>query len=211
MLKKINLIFIIFLLYNSFCSANEGEDEKIEIEDVKKIGRYSAIEYFPEGMIKQFGFCEEIECKSRMAGIKVHFRFVKKKNSSKKYPGKVMTAMAWYEVFFSGKHKEADKFIERYLDNYPNDYKYKERDENKIKSLLRINKARESMRSALGIKIEEKAEVAINRFWLLGEFLNKGKPKKRSIEKDLVKRKIIIQEYRSRINKLREKIEEENE
>ena len=119
--------------------------------------------------------------------------------------------MAWYEILFNGKHKDTDKFIKRYLENYPNDYKYKKVDEKFIRSLLNMNKGRKNMRKALGMNLAEKTDIAIKRFWLLGEFLGKGKAKKRVIDSELNDRKILINEYKTKVKALKARLEEENE
>ena len=123
----------------------------------------------------------------------------------------MMEAMAWYEILFSSKHKDADKFIKRYLENYPNDYKFKKVDEKFIRSLLSMNKGREKMRQALGMDLELKTETAIKRFWILGEFLGKGKPKSRKIDSDLKERKILLDQYKAKVEELKTKLKEKNE
>ena len=161
--------------------------------------------------MEKFGSCSKIHCQAKMAGKKVYHRFVVKIKSSQKYPGKMMEAMAWYEILFSGKHSDTDKFIKRYLENYPNDYKYKKVDEKFIRSLLSMNNGRKSMRTALGMDLTEKTDIAIKRFWLLGAFLGKGKAKKRVIDSELKERKILINEYKAKVKALKEKLEEKEE
>ena len=211
-MKKLLLTFGLIIFLNSYnLFAKEKNEEPIDFEDVNKLGRYVPIEEFPESMMEKFGSCSEIHCQAKKAGKNVYHRFVVKKKSSQKYPGKMMEAMAWYEILFSGKHRDTDKFIKRYLENYPNDYKYKEVDEKFIRSLLSMNKGRESMRSALGMDLTEKTDIAIKRFWLLGEFLGKGKPKKRKIDSDLKERKLIVNKYKLEIQALKARLTEEGE
>ena len=50
----------------------------------------------------------------------------------------------------------------------------KKRDEKEIRSLFGINKGRIAMREALGMTVETPAKEAIQKFWLLGEFLDLG-------------------------------------
>ena len=211
MKKLFLLIGLIIFLNSNNLFAKEKDEKPIDIEDVKKLGRYVPIEEFPEGMMEKFGSCSEIKCQAKMAGKEVYHRFVVKKKSSQKYPGKMMEAMAWYEILFSGKHKDTDKFIKRYLENYPNDYKYKKVDEKFIRSLLSMNKGREKMRGALGMDLELKTDAAIKRFWVLGEFLGKGKPKTRKVDSDLKERKILLDQYRAKVEELKTKLEEKNE
>ena len=78
----------------------------------------------PEGMKKKFNSsCKEISCMSKKAGKELHHRFVIKKNSSNIFPGKMIQAMAWYEIMYLSKLKNNELFINRYLENYPNEYK----------------------------------------------------------------------------------------
>lgn len=211
MKKLFLLIGLVVFLNATNLFAKEKDEEPIDIEDVKKLGRYVPIEDFPEGIMEKFGSCSEIHCQAKMAGKEVYHRFVVKKKSSQKYPGKMMEAMAWYEILFNGKHKDTDKFIKRYLENYPNDYKYKKVDEKFIRSLLSMNNGRKSMREALGMDLTEKTDIAIKHFWLLGEFLGKGKPKTRKIDSDLKNRKILVNEYKAKIKELKARLEEEDE
>jgi hypothetical protein len=211
MKKLLLLVGLVIFLNSNNLFAKEKNEKPIDIEDVKKLGRYEPIEEFPEGMMEKFGSCSKIHCKAKMAGKIVYHRFVVKKKSSQKYPGKMMEAMAWYEILFNGKHKDTDKFIKRYLENYPNDYKYKKVDEKFIRSLLSMNKGRKSMRKALGMDLTEKTDIAIKRFWLLGAFLGKGKAKKRVIDSELKERKILINEYKAKVKALKEKLEEKEE
>ena len=75
-----------------------------------------------------------------------------------------------------------------------------------------MNDGREKMRSALGMTLETSTEEAIKRFWTLGEFLGMGTPKKLGkLDKDLKKRKKLLQRYKSTVSKLNEKLEEESE
>ena len=71
-------------------------------------------------------------------------------------------------------------FIKRYLLHEGEDYKAKEIDEMKIRSLMSMNKGRESMRKSLGMNLDTSVEEAIKNFWVMGEFLDQGKSKKRT-------------------------------
>jgi len=208
-MKKLLLLIGLLIFLNSNNLFTKETDEKpIDIEDVNKLGRYEPIVEFPEGMMEKFGSCFDIACKAKMAGKEVYHRFVVKIKSSQKYPGKMMEAMAWYEILFNGKHKDTDKFIKRYLENYPNDYKYKKVDEKFIRSLLSMNKGRKNMRKALGMDLAEKTDIAIKRFWLLGEFLGKGKAKKRAVDSELKERKILLDKYKAKVKALKESLKE---
>ncbi len=163
----------------------------------------------PEEMTKKFNStCKEISCMAKKAGKELHYRFVIKKNSSNIFPGKMIQAMAWYEILYLDKLKNNELFIKRYLENYPNEYKNKIIDEIKIQSVLSMFEGRKNMRNALGIPNDEKPNVAINRFWLMGQFLNQGKPKNREVDESLLKRKDLLEEYKMQVKMLKLKLEQ---
>ena len=205
-------IFCTYIIFQLFITVKlSAQEVSFEIEDVENLGRYKKITKFPEGMKDIFGSCDHINCQGRIAGQRVHHRFVVKAKYSKKYPGKLMQAMAWYEVLYHSRLKNTDMFIQRYLNLSEQEYNEKEIDINKIESLLSMNKARISMRSALGLDIKEDTEVAIGRFWLLGEFLNLGKPKKRIVNDELNERKNILNQYKAAVGEFITKLEIEKE
>ena len=73
-----------------------------------------------------------------------------------------------------------------------------------------MNDGREKMRSALGMTLDTPTEEAINRFWTLGSFLGMGEPKSiGKLDKDLKKRKKLLQRYKATVMRLEEKLKEE--
>ena len=45
----------------------------------------------------------------------------------------------------------------------------------KIYKLIKLNKSREQMRKALGMNLNTSVEEAMERYWVMGDFLEKGK------------------------------------
>ena len=85
--------------------------------------------------------------------------------------------MAMYEVFYASRLYKARKAIKRFKED---DYKKglfskKKTDEDAIRSLFGMNNGRKNMREALGMDMDTPAK-AIQKFWLLGEFLDMGVP-----------------------------------
>ena len=72
-----------------------------------------------------------------------------------------------------------------------------------------MNDGREKMRSSLGMTLETPTEEAIKKFWTLAEFLGLGTPKKLGkMDKDINKRKKLLQKYKATVLRLEEKLEE---
>ncbi len=80
--------------------------------------------------------------------------------------------------------------------NWPSEYgRKKKRDEEAIRSLKSMNEGREKMRGALGMTLDTSIEDAMNRFWILGEFLEMGEPKKLGkLDKDVKKRRELLKD-----------------
>ncbi len=199
--------------------------EKITLKKVEELGQIIKLDdtYFTEGMIKKFGRgCNNsLKCKGRKAGAAMSKAFSRSKAYGQKNPGRMIKAMAMFEVFYASKLWYDRKSIERYKEN---NYKKgffgknkKEFDEKKIRSLFGINKGRKSMREALGMNLETPAKEAIKKFWLLGEFLDLGTGvNNKKLAKDLKERQKLLEAYRAEIGSLKKKLkndleEEENE
>ena len=79
--------------------------------------------------MKKFkGGNNSFKCKGKKAGKVLYETFNKDKSYGQKYPGKMIKAMAMYEIFYSSKLWYANKSLERYKeDNYKGLYKLKKK------------------------------------------------------------------------------------
>jgi hypothetical protein len=201
----------------------DKDEEKITLKKVEELGQIIKFDdtYFTDAMIKEFGpGCNNsFKCRGEKAGQFLSKTFSRSKAYGQKNPGKMIKAMAMFEVFYAQKLWQDRKHVERYKENnYKKDKSWKKKkDENKIRSLLGINKGRKSMREALGMNLETPTKEAIKKFWLLGEFLDLGTGvKNKKLAKDLKKREELLEAYRAEIGSLKKKLqndldEEENE
>ena len=221
-LKAINLtkkiIFtLIFLLFNSNLIAKE-EEKPLTLEDIDKLGTIVLIKKLPEEMYNKLKSCKPynehfVSCESKVAGKIVGTTFRKKGGYGEKYPGKMMEAMAYYEILYLTSLYKNKKKIKRFKENFgKKKYFRRTGDIKSIRSLMKMNDGREKMRSALGMTLETTTEEAIKRFWILGEFLGMGTPKKLDkLDNSIKERKKLLQRYKSTVSKLKEKLEEESE
>ena len=194
------------------------EDEESEIENyqIKELGEPKKIsdDFFKKLMKKEFKGCSGFTCKGKGAGKYIYLTFNKGPNWSARNSGKMIKAMAMYEVFYAEKLYDARKEIERYKKNNYDKKKdkilfTKKQDKKKIKSLIGINTARKTMRSSLGMTMETPVEEAITNFWVLGEFLELGKAVKNEKNPESIKeRKDLIDAYKLNITALKKKIED---
>ena len=194
------------------------KDEESEIENyqIKELGEPKKIsdDFFKKIMKREFKGCSGFTCKGKGAGKYIYTTFNKGPNWSARNSGKMIKAMAMYEVFYAEKLYDARKEIERYKKNNYDKKKdkilfSKEQDKKKIKSLIGINTARKTMRSSLGMTMETPVEEAITNFWVLGEFLELGKAVKNEKNPESIKeRKDLIDAYKLNITALKKKIED---
>ena len=184
-------------------------------QELKELGKPKKLEYqsYPPGLQKLLKKQRnDFFSQSKKAGEDLYKTFTRSPVWGQKYPGKLIKGMALYEIFYLQKLREAEKAITRYERNWSEkmDIIYKNKDQEKIQSLIGMNKGRKNMRNALGITIEETPEQAIQKFWILGEFLDLGKPQE--LEKhsaEIKKRKKLINDYKVEIAALKKTLEEE--
>ena len=55
------------------------------------------------------------------------------------------------------------------------------------------------MRKALGMDLNISVDEAIERYWLMGEFLEKGEIKKQKVSKDIKKRNLLLVKYKKAV------------
>ena len=194
----------------------DKDKEEITLEKIEELGQFIEFDdtYFTDGMIKEFGRgCNNsFKCKGQKAGQFLSKTFSRSKAYGQRNPGKMIKAMAMFEVFYASKLWYARKSVERYKEN-----NYKKKDEKEIRSLFGINKGRKSMREALGMNLETPPKEAIKKFWLLGEFLDLGTGvNNKKLDKDLKERQKLLVAYKVEIANLKKKLQgdvdkEENE
>ena len=137
--------------------------------------------------------------------------FSASKSFGQKNPGKMIKAMAMYEVFYAQKLWYARESIKRYnSNNYEKgNLLYTKKDEKEIRSLFGINKGRKGMREALGMSLDTPTKEAIKKFWLLGEFLDLGTGVKYDkLDKDLKERQELLEAYKLQIANLKKKLQD---
>ena len=187
----------------------DKDKEEITLEKIEELGQFIKFDdtYFTDGMIKEFGRgCNNsFKCKGQKAGQFLSKTFSRSKAYGQKNPGKMIKAMAMFEVFYAQKLWYARKSVERYKEN-----NYKKKDEKEIRSLFGINKGRKSMREALGMNLETPTKEAIKKFWLLGEFLDLGTGvNNKKLDKDLKERQKLLEAYKVEIASLKKKLQDD--
>ena len=183
--KKASKLLILFsfviMSFKAFGIERSKNETKIGVfmEDLEQFGEFKKINNSPLGMFpenaKSFYDKKEI---SQKEFIRI---FITQKGLMEKNTHKVILGMGYFEFFYMQQLKEYKRSLETFIKKYPKINSATKKNVHKIYSL---NKARKSMREALGLSLENTPEEAIERYYVLYKLLNQAviKETKLSIE-----------------------------
>ncbi len=191
--------------------------DEITVEKIDELGEIVKLDrsIYPKSMLKKFTGCNNsYKCTGQKAGQILYKSFGGSKSYGQRNPGKMIQAMAMYEVFYGSRLYGAKKQIQRFKDNkYKKGiFSKKKQDEKAIRSLFGMNNGRKNMREALGMSLDTPKAEAIKKFWLLGEFLDLGTGVKNAkLDKDLKERQNLLAAYKLQIANLKKKLQNDLE
>ena len=186
----------------------EEDLAKIETYDKKKF-QEEFLKYPPE-VIEFFGKNSNVVSRGKKAGKFMSVEFNRSEQGQQRFPGKMIKAMAAFEIFYIDSLRKNRKTLDRYKEKKGTKYLRKSADESKVRSLISLNQGREKMRKALGMNLDTPRTEAIKKFWYLGDFLNLGIALKNSeYDENLDQRKKLLVLYKQKITQLKDKIKEE--
>ena len=149
------------------------------MEDLEQFGEFKKINNSPLGMFpenaKSFYDKKEI---SQKEFIRI---FITQKGLMEKNTHNVILGMGYFEFFYMQQLKEYKRSLETFIKKYP---KINAATKKNVRKIYSLNKARKSMREALGLSLENTPEEAIERYYVLYKLLNQAviKETKLSIE-----------------------------
>ena len=175
---------------------NTESDPVIVMDHVKKLGAFTEPSHYPEGMLEFFGkSCKSFSCRTQKATKKMASTFKRKSTYHLRHPGARLYAMSMFELFYQQQLKKNKKQVEQFIANWPEKRKHKKA----VVSLIKLNKSREQMRKALGMDLNTNVEEAMEYYWVMGDFLEKGKIKRQKISKDIKKRTVLLAKYKKAV------------
>ncbi len=179
--KFLILFSFVIMSFKAFGIERSKNEIKIGVfmEDLEQFGEFKKINNSPLGMFpenaKSFYDKKEI---SQKEFIRI---FITQKGLMEKNTHNVILGMGYFEFFYMQQLKEYKRSLETFIKKYPKINAATKKNVHKIYSL---NKARKSMREALGLSLENTPEEAIERYYVLYKLLNQAviKETKLSIE-----------------------------
>ena len=173
--KKASKLFLLFLYFIISSKALGIERSKNEIkigvfmEDFIQFGEFKKINNSPSGMFpenaKSFHDKKEISQKEFIR------TFITQKGLMEKNTHKVILGMGYFEFFYMQQLKEYKRSLETFKKKYP---KINAATKKNVQKIYSLNKARKSMREALGLSLENSPEEAIERYYVLYKLLNQA-------------------------------------
>ena len=180
----------------------------LEIYDKKKFEE--EFKKYPNEIIEFFGKNSNNVSRAKKAGQYISIEFNRSAKGQAKFPGRMIKAMAAYEFLYIDRLRDGKGALLRYKEKKNSKYLRKSADEKKIRGLISMNNGRKKMREALGMTLDIPRIEAVKKFWYLGEFLEMGTAvKNENYDKNLEKRKKLLNNYKQKISKLKEKIQSE--
>ena len=204
-MKKIILIFIIVILP----TASFSNQDIINLINTKlsELGEFEEPTKYPKGFEeKHMKGCKSWKCISDKSTKEMGLIFKRIDSYNQKNPGNQIYGMAYFEIFYLNKLKKNKSNLEKFKAEWPEKFIKG----NDIASLINTNESRKRMRAALGIDIKVSPEEAINTYWTLADFLQKGNVEKVKVDKSLKKRQRIISDFKNSLGQLKRKIEKQD-
>ena len=201
-MKKIVIYILLIFLNLNIANSNERSEKEIKLgvflDDLNDIGSFEKIDFSPIGMFPETatGFYK----KQTIASKKFIKIFITQKGLMEKYTDRVILGMAYFEYFYMQQLKESKKSLEVFKAKYPN---VNAATKKNLKKLYGLNKAKKSMREALGLSLNDSPEAAIKRYFTLYKLLNQAEIKTIKISKEEKKLIKIHNKISKNISKLK--------
>ena len=204
-MRKIILIFTIVLI-PTISFANQDIINLINTK-LSELGEFQELTKYPKGFEeKHMKGCKSWKCISDKSAKEMGLIFKRPDSYNQKNPGNQIYGMAYFEIFYQNKLKKNQSSLKKFKAEWPE----KIVEGKKIASLIKTNESRKTMRAALGIDIKASPEEAINIYWTLADFLQKGNVEKVKVDKSLKKRQRVISDFKNSLGQLKRKIEKQD-
>ena len=206
-MKKIVIYILLIFLNLNIANSNERSEKEIKLgvflDDLVDIGSFEKIDFSPKGMFPETA--NSFYKKQAIANKKFIKIFISQKGLMEKYTDRVILGMAYFEYFYMQQLKENKKSLETFERKYP---KVNAATKKNLKKLYGLNKAKKSMREALGLSLNDSPEVAIKRYYTLYKLLNQAEIKTVKISKEDKKSIKIHNKISKNISKLKSLVED---
>ena len=194
-----NFLLVLFFWIIFYSNSLSSTKEPLTVmQQVKALGVFTEPTEYPVGMVEFFGEgCKKFHCRAKKATQEMSKTFGRAQIYHQRHPGAQLHALAMFELFYLQQLKKKQKQVEKFIAAWPDKKKHGKT----VVSLIKLNKSREQMRKALGMDLNTSVEEVMERYWVMGDFLEKGKVEKQEkISKDMKKRKKLLAKYKKAVS-----------
>ena len=193
--------------------AKERSEKEVKmgvfLEDLESIKtEYKNIDWAPDGLFDEK--YNSFHSKAKYALTQIGLIFVTQKGLLEKYPERMMKGMAYFEFFYQLQLQENERAINSFESNYPS---WDPGITKSIQKLHSLNKARKTMREALGHSLDDEMSDVLSTNWTMYKLFSQSTTAKikltreeqklnklhLNITKELGKAKVLVEkkiEYR---------------
>ena len=209
-MKNLYFFILILFFFNTKLLSVERTEEESKIgvfrEDLKSIGTFEKIEKVPKDLFdKKYNtfHSRQLYSLSQIGNI-----FVKQKGLLEKYPERMMKGMAYFEFFYQQQLKDNENTIRRFNVNYPS---WDANTNASMRKLYSLNKARKSMRNALGYSLEDDVYTVLLGYDTMYKLFKQSATSKNKLSKNEKKLNKFHQEISKQIGKAKTLAEKKRE
>ena len=169
----------------------------IFLEDLKSIKtEYKNIDWAPDGLFdKKYN---SFTAKAKYSLGQIGLIFVKQKGLLEKYPERMMKGMAYFEFFYQLQLKESKRAIDNFANNYPT---WDPANIKAVQKIYSLNKARKTMREALGHSLEDEMNDVLSTYWTMYKLFIQSNTSKVKLTKEEKKINKLHQDITKEIGK----------
>jgi len=147
--------------------AKERSEKEVKmgvfLEDLESIKtEYKNIDWAPDGLFDEK--YNSFHSKAKYALTQIGLIFVTQKGLLEKYPERMMKGMAYFEFFYQLQLQESKRAINSFESNYP---PWDPGITKSIQKLHSLNKARKTMREALGHSLDDEMSDVLSTNWTM--------------------------------------------
>ena len=187
-MKKLLVLIFFYLICSHSIIAQERSEKEIKagvfLEDLESIGNFKKIEQAPVELFDKKH--KSFTSRSSYALTEVGRLFVTQKGLLEKYPARMMKGMGYFEFFYQQQLKDNERAINNFKANYP---PWDSVNIKAMQKLYSLNKARKSMREALGLNLNDDMSKVLSTQLTMYKLINQSKTSINKLTKE--EKKII--------------------
>ena len=209
-MKKLLVLIFFYLICSHSIIAQERSEKEIKagvfLEDLESIGNFKKIEKAPVELFDKKH--KSFTSRSSYALTEVGRLFVQQKGLLEKYPARMMKGMIYFEFFYQQQLKDNERAINNFKAKYP---PWDPGIIEPMQKLYSLNKARKSMREALGLNLNDDMSKVLSTQITMYKLINQSKTSINKLTKEEKKIIKLDKKINKEVGKVKTLVEKRSE